>query len=205
MGFIDSVEDVMRMHAGLIAAIFQAVRERCGDILARRGCSLPQVGEIPQVSYPRACEILAGRFGKTAGLHGDLDTAGERLICQWAEQELGSELLFVTGYHVDRRPMYTMPDLTSPPLTHSFDLLLGGVEITTGGQRIHDYDQLVASIRSRGLQPADYEGYLEMFRCGMCPHGGMGMGIERLLMQIFRLDNVKQASLFPRDRSRLRP
>ncbi|MCJ7544061.1 MAG: aspartate--tRNA(Asn) ligase, partial [Phycisphaerae bacterium] len=115
MGFIESVQDVMQMHTELIAAIFQHVRETCGGILEHLGCALPQVGEIPQVSYPQACTILAERFGKTDGLHGDLDTAGERLICQWAAQELGSELVFVTGYHVDRRPMYTMPDLAHPP------------------------------------------------------------------------------------------
>ncbi len=205
MGFIESVQDVMQMHAGLIAFIFRHVEAACTDILSHRGCTLPLVKDIPQVSYPQAKQILAEKFGKTGGLHGDLDTEGERLICQWAAQELGSELLFVTGYHVDRRPMYTMPDSENPPLTHSFDLLMGGVEITTGGQRIHDYAQLVESIRSRGLNPADYEGYLETFRCGMCPHGGMGMGIERLMMQMLHLDNVKQASLFPRDRNRLTP
>jgi nondiscriminating aspartyl-tRNA synthetase len=205
MGFIESVQDVMQMHTGLIASIFRHVEAACPDILSRRGCTLPQVKEIPQVSYPQAKRILAEKFGKTQGLHGDLDTEGERLICQWAAQELGSELVFVTGYHVDCRPMYTMPDSQNPPLTHSFDLLMGGVEITTGGQRIHEYDQLAESIRSRGLEPADYEGYLETFRCGMCPHGGMGMGIERLTMQMLHLDNVKQASLFPRDRRRLTP
>jgi nondiscriminating aspartyl-tRNA synthetase len=205
MGFIDSVQDVMDMHAGLIAHLFDHVRAACRDILARRGRDLPKVPRIPQVSYPQACEILGKRFGKTEGLRGDLDTEGERLIGQWAAEELDSALLFVTGYHVDCRPMYAMPDSAHPPLTHSFDLLYDGVEITTGGQRIHDYGQLVESIRSRGLEPADYEGYLETFRCGMCPHGGMGMGIERLLMQMLGLDNVKHASLFPRDRCRLRP
>ena len=95
-------------------------------------------------------EILCSRYGKTTGLEGDLDTEGERLIGEWAQQELGSDLLFVTGYHVDNRPVYAMPDAVNPPLTHSFDLLFRGVEITTGGQRIHEYPQLVESIRARG-------------------------------------------------------
>ena len=205
MGFIESEQDVMRMHTGLLAAIFGAVREHCGDVLERRGLALPESDEIPQVSFPEAERILAEKFGKTSGLHGDLDTEGERLISQWAEQELGSKLLFVTGYHVDKRPMYTMPDADEPPLTRSFDLLFRGVEITTGGQRIHDYGQLVESVRSRGLEPDDFEGYLEAFKHGICPHGGMGMGIERLLMQVLGLSNVRQASAFPRDRYRLVP
>ena len=127
------------------------------------------------------------RFGKTEGIAGDLDTEGERLICEWAKEEFGSEVLFVTGYHVANRPMYTMPDLAHPPLTHSFDLLFRGVEITTGGQRIHQYEPLVESMRSRGLDPANYQGYLEAFRHGMPPHGGMATGMERLLKQLLNL------------------
>jgi nondiscriminating aspartyl-tRNA synthetase len=114
-------------------------------------------------------------------------------------------MIFITGYHVDKRPMYAMPDEANPPLTHSFDLLFRGVEITTGGQRIHDYRQLVDSIRRRGLDPADYEGYLAAFKHGMPPHGGMGMGIERLTMQMLGLGNIREACLFPRDRGRLTP
>ncbi len=205
MGFIESEQDVMRMHAGLIGAIFEAVRNQCGEILQRRNITLPRIDEIPQVSFPQAVRILQEKFGKTRGLAGDLDTEGEKLICRWAEEEFGSELLFVTGYHVANRPLYTMPKQDEPPLTRSFDLLFRGVEITTGGQRIHDYQHLVEAIIAHGLVPADYEGYLECFRHGMCPHGGMGMGIERLLMQMLGLSNVKEACLFPRDRNRLVP
>jgi nondiscriminating aspartyl-tRNA synthetase len=205
MGFIESVQDILATHAGLVAAIFEAVRQRCGEILHRRGIQLPDATSIPQMSFPEAKRVLAKRFGKTEGLHGDLDTEGERLICQWAQQELGSQMIFITGYHVDKRPMYAMPDEANPPLTHSFDLLFRGVEITTGGQRIHDYRQLVDSIRRRGLDPADYEGYLAAFKHGMPPHGGMGMGIERLTMQMLGLGNIREACLFPRDRGRLTP
>jgi nondiscriminating aspartyl-tRNA synthetase len=205
MGFIESEQDLMRMHMRLISAIFETVKHQCGQILKRRGASLPEVREIPQVSFPQAKAILAERFGKTEGLDGDLDTEGERLICQWAQEKHDSELVFVTGYHVGNRPMYTMPKLDEPPLTRSFDLLFRGVEITTGGQRIHGHEQLVESIRARGLDPADYEGYLETFKHGMCPHGGMGMGIERLVMQMLGLQSIKEATLFPRDRYRLTP
>jgi nondiscriminating aspartyl-tRNA synthetase len=205
MGLIDSVQDVIVMHTGGIRAMFDAVRERCGKILERRKLTLPEVGEIPQLSFPEARRALAERFSKTEGVEGDLDTEGERLISEWAQKDLGSELIFVTGYHVANRPMYTMADKERPPLTHSFDLLFRGVEITTGSQRIHQYEQLVESIRSRGLSPAHYEGYLEAFRHGMPPHGGMATGIERLLNQMLNLSNVKEVSAFPRDRYRLVP
>jgi aspartyl-tRNA synthetase len=98
-----------------------------------------------------------------------------------------------------------MPSSEDPSLTRSFDLLYKGVEITTGGQRIHRYDQLVESFRKRGLNPGDVEGYLEAFRHGMPPHGGMGMGLERLTKQMLNLANIKEACLFPRDRNRLTP
>jgi nondiscriminating aspartyl-tRNA synthetase len=205
MGFIESEQDVMRMHGNCIRAIFTGVRENCDKILGRRGIALPDFQEIPQVSYPQAKRILAEKFGKTDGIEGDLDTEGERFIGQWAEQELGSPLLFVTGYAIDKRPVYTMPSNENPSLTRSFDLLYNGVEITTGGQRIHRYDQLVESFRRRGLSPADVEGYLECFRHGMPPHGGMGMGLERLTKQMLGLTNIKEACLFPRDRNRLTP
>ena len=98
-----------------------------------------------------------------------------------------------------------MPHPTDPARSASFDLLYNGVEIVTGGQRIHGHEQLVAAMRSRGLDPANYEDYLAAFKHGMPPHGGMGMGLERLIKQMLGLNNVKEACLFPRDRNRLRP
>lgn len=98
-----------------------------------------------------------------------------------------------------------MGDPADPSLTRSFDLLYRGVEITTGGQRIHEHNELAANFRARGLDPADVEGHFEAFRHSMPPHGGMGMGLERLTKQMLGLANVKEACLFPRDRYRLRP
>ncbi|MHC4717927.1 MAG: aspartate--tRNA(Asn) ligase [Planctomycetota bacterium] len=205
MGFIESVQDVIDVHAGLIRAVFAAVRENCAYILERRGVELPEVGEIPQVAFPEARRILAERFGKTDGVAGDLDTEGERLICRWAKAAHGSDLVYVTGYAATRRPAYTMPDPADPTLTCSFDLLHNGVEVTTGSQRIHEYRQLLDSFEARGMSPADCEGYLAAFRHGMPPHGGMGMGLERLTKQMLGLANIKEACLFPRDRYRLDP
>lgn len=207
MGFIESEQDVIAALSGTIGAILESLRENCAPILARRKIELPKFQSIPQIAYPEAAALLATRFGKTSGIAGDLDTEAEKLIGQWAMQEHGSPLVFVTGYAVDRRPAYAMPmsGTENPTLTHSFDLLYHGVEIVTGGQRIHDYAQLVASFESRGINPGSVEGYLEAFRHGMPPHGGMGMGLERLTKQLLGLDNVKEACLFPRDRTRLVP
>ncbi len=205
MGFIASEQDVIDTHAELLGAIFRAVSENCAQILARRGICLPRIGRIPQIDYPEAVRVLAGRFNKVSGLHGDLDTEGEQLICRWAREELGSELIYVTGYATDKRPAYTMPQPEDPSRTRSFDLLYKGVEITTGSQRIHDCRQLLESFRRRQMDPAACQGYLEAFRCGMPPHGGMGMGLERLAKQMLDLANIKEACLFPRDRRRLEP
>jgi len=205
MGFIESVQDVMAILESTIAAVLAMLRKTCAPLLARRKISLPKFHVIPQIDFLKAKEILASRFNKTDGIAGDLDTEGEKLIGQWALETHGSPLVFVTGYSVACRPAYAMPMREDPSRTESFDLLFSGVEISTGGQRIHDYDQLVASFRARGLNPASVEGYLEAFRHGMPPHGGMGLGLERFVKQLLGLSNVKEASLFPRDRNRLIP
>ena len=205
MGFIEGVGDVMDMLADLMRTMLQSAAANCAGELKRRGVALPAADAIPQIAFPEAVRILRERFGKEDGLHGDLDTEGEQLIGRWAQEELGSPLLFVTGYATDVRPVYTMPLCEEPARSASFDLLYGGVEIATGGQRIHEYARLVESFRSRGLDPDSYADYLAAFRYGMPPHGGMGMGLERLTKQMLGLANVKEASLFPRDRHRLRP
>ncbi len=205
MGFIESEHDVMRVLSRVVGEVFESLRATCAPQLARRKIALPVVREIPHLDFPEAKRILAEKFGKTEGVDGDLDTEGERLIGQWAEEELGSPLVFVTGYAQSCRPAYTMPHAALPGLTASFDLLYRGVEIATGGQRIHGYDQLVESFAARGQDPANYADYLAAFRHGMPPHGGMGMGLERLTKQLLGLSNVKEACLFPRDRNRLRP
>ena len=205
MGFVDSLQDVIEMHAALVRSIIQAVNKNCQPILQRRGEQLSEVGQIPQISFVEAKEILAKSFGKTGGLEGDLDTEGEVLIGQWAREQLDSEFIYVTGYSIAKRPAYTMADPSCPDRSRSFDLLYKGVEITTGGQRIHDYEQLVDSFKARRIDPAGCEGYLSVFRHGMCSHGGMGMGLERLTKQMLDLANVREACLFPRDRRRITP
>ena len=133
------------------------------------------------------------------------DPAGERLLSEWASEELNSEWLFITGFPSTKRPFYTMFDPVKRNITWSFDLLFRGIEVTTGGQRIHDYHMLTDNMVKFGLNPEDYTSYLDIFKYGMPPHGGLAIGLERLTMKLCGLSNVREASLFPRDRNRLIP
>jgi nondiscriminating aspartyl-tRNA synthetase len=149
-----------------------------------------------------AIEILKTQYGKTE-LDGDLDPEGEKLIGRHVFEQTGSEFLFLTHYPQRKRPMYTMP--CGETETHSFDLLFRGLEITTGGRRIHNHAQLVASMIKKGLNPDAYSSYLEAFRYGAPPHGGLAIGLERLTAQLLGFANIRRTSLFPRDGQRLVP
>jgi nondiscriminating aspartyl-tRNA synthetase len=204
MGFIESEQDLMALEARLLKFIFERVEADCAKELAIYGTRVPRVPEqIPQIKLAEAQTLLQEKFDKR--INGDLDPESERLLCRYAQEELGCELIFVTHYPVEKRPMYAMPDEGDPMLTRSFDLLYKGLEITTGGQRIHEYERLVESIKRRGLDPAAFEFYLEAFKYGMPPHGGFAIGAERLTMQLLNLSNVREACFFPRDRTRLIP
>lgn len=190
--------------------------------------------EIPKITLAEAVKLLASKYkwrptdGGTPEEATDLDPEGERLLCEHFKNEHGSEFLYVRHYPLAVRPFYTMPVPmsatgerrgesvagepgggtaigSSQPLARGFDLLYRGLEITTGGQRIHDYNQLTEAIRGRGLEPEAFAEYLQCFKYGMPPHGGLAIGLERLAMKILGLKSVKQAALFPRDRNRLRP
>jgi nondiscriminating aspartyl-tRNA synthetase len=204
MGFIESEQDLLAFEARLLQHMFERVKTRCAKELAIYKVTVPQVPErIPQMTLAEAQAILKEKFNKNNS--GDLDPESERLLCRYAQEEYGCELLFVTHYPIEKRPMYAMPDSENPMLTRSFDLLYKGLEITTGGQRIHEYERLVHNIQTRGLDPAHFEFYLEVFQYGMPPHGGFAIGAERLTMQLLNLSNVREASFFPRDRTRLTP
>jgi len=164
---------------------------------------LPKIeGPIPRIRFKEAIEILKREYNKT-DLEGDLDPEGEKLIYKYVKEKFGSEFLFLTHYPRRKRPMYTMP--CGEEETHSFDLLFRGLEITTGGQRIHDYNMLLENIKYKGLTPENYEGYTNTFKYGMPPHGGLAIGLERITAQLLNLSNVRETSLFPRDRTRLTP
>ncbi|MBI4640948.1 MAG: aspartate--tRNA(Asn) ligase [Candidatus Tectomicrobia bacterium] len=206
MGFIDSEEDVMNLETELLRFLFDHIQqESCSEELKAFGASLPSITVIPRMRLSEVYEVLSKHFDHPPERRGDLTPEEERLICQYAEEKLDSELLFVTHYPVEKRPMYAMPDSEDHSLTKSFDLLWRGIEITTGGQRIHNYQMLRENIVKFGLNPDDFSFYLETFAYGMPPHGGLAIGAERLTQKILDLRNIREASIFPRDRTRLVP
>ena len=204
MGFIRDEQDVIAMQVGLVRHICAEVAARCPAELELLGARPPTIGDtIPQVTFREACALVEAGGHRLHG--GDLDPEGERRLCRWAEETHGSEFLYVVGFPLAQRPMYTNFRQDDPSVSRSFDLLFRGLEITTGSQRIHRHDVLVAKMRERGLDPESYLSYLSIFKHGMPPHGGLAIGLERLTMQLLGLANVKEATLFPRDRYRLGP
>jgi nondiscriminating aspartyl-tRNA synthetase len=203
MGFISGYKDVMNQLEMVMKRILRDAERHCKDILDEYGAEFSIPNKFPSVKLTEALEILKKEFGKE--LEGiDIDPEGERLICEWAKKTYNSDFIFLTHYPANIRPFYTMPS-ADHQYTESFDLLFKGVEIATGSQRIHDYNQLISSIERHRLNPDDYKDYLEIFRLGMPPHGGWGLGSERVLQKVLNLQSIKEAILFPRDVKRLTP
>lgn len=203
LGFIEDERDIMALEERLLKFMLNRVSEKCSKELKLLEAKLPNCGDnIPSLRLEEAVEILKTKYNRTE-LVNDLDPEGERQICEYAKEYLNSEFLFLTHYPRSKRPMYAMP--AEEKLTHSFDLLFRGLEITTGGQRIHNYEQLVESISSKGLNPESFNDYLQVFRYGMPPHGGLAIGLERLTAQLLGIKNIRETCLFPRDRERLTP
>ena len=152
-----------------------------------------------------ALEIIKKEFGKDSDGVKDIDPEGEKLICEHVKKKFGSDFVFLTHYPTTVRPPYTMPNDEKPNETNSFDLLFRGVEIATGGQRIHNHKQLIKSLEARKMDPKNFKYYLEIFKYGMPPHGGWGMGSERVAQKILGLKSIKEAVLYPRDVKRIVP
>jgi aspartyl-tRNA(Asn)/glutamyl-tRNA(Gln) amidotransferase subunit A len=203
MAFIRDEQDVIDMQEGLLRHMFGELAVHAGELLDGGALSLSFPGRIPRIHYLEALEIISSAGGRLE--EGDISPEGEKILCSHFEKEHGSQFVYVIGYPVKKRPMYTMPDERMPGYTRSFDLIYRGIEITTGGQRIHDYDMLKENMKMMGYNPAEFRHYLETFRFGMPPHGGLGMGLERLTMKIMNLTNIREASLFPRDINRITP
>ncbi|WGU95684.1 aspartate--tRNA(Asn) ligase [Paenibacillus dendritiformis] len=205
VGFIRSEEELMDLEQELLKHMFDTVARQCeNEFNLLEVEPLALTADIPRMTVAEAHRILERKYGKLSP-KGDLDPEGERLLCQYVAENNQPGFVFLTRYPREIRPLYAMPAADEPALTASFDLLMSGLEITTGGQRIHELDQLIASIRSRGLNPEHFDSYLDLFRYGMPPHGGFAIGLERLTSRLLGLGNVREASAFPRDRNRLTP
>jgi nondiscriminating aspartyl-tRNA synthetase len=201
--FIEDDGDVMDLQEAVIKSMVDSVAERCAPQLATLGANVPDTSvPIPRLPLLEARELVRERYGHATG-GKDLDPEAERLVGRWAKEERGSDFVFVTRYPQAARPFYTYP--TDDGLTRGLDLLFRGVEITSGGQRVHRFDQLVDELRKRNMDPEAFSGYLEVFRHGMPPHGGFAIGAERVTAQLLGIPNVRFARAFPRDGSRLQP
>jgi nondiscriminating aspartyl-tRNA synthetase len=203
MGFIKDERDIMILEEKLLKFMISSVKEKCIEQLELLQATLPEIVEkIPSMRLSEAIVILKESYGRI-DLSSDLDPEGEKQICDYAKKHLNSDFLFLTHYPRSKRPMYAMP--AEENLTHSFDLLFKGLEITTGGQRIHNYEQLKENITERGLNVESFNDYLQVFKFGMPAHGGLAIGLERLTAQLLGYRNIREVTLFPRDRDRIRP
>ena len=205
MGYIDSFRDVMDMETGMLRYVMKLLEQEYKKELDMLGVTLPEVGRIPAVRFDQAKELVSRKYDRKIRNPYDLEPEEELLIGRYFQEEYGSDFVFVTHYPSKKRPFYAMDDPADPRFTLSFDLLFRGLEVTTGGQRIHDYREITAKMEKRGMDPEDIASYLMIFKYGMPPHGGLGIGLERLTMRLLDEQNVREASLFPRDVTRLEP
>lgn len=205
MGFIDSFQDIMEMETGFLQYTMKLLEKDYKEELRILDVTLPKVDQIPQVRFDRAKELVAEKYNRKIRNPYDLEPEEEVLIGQYFKEELDADFVFVTHYPSKKRPFYAMDDPQDATFTLSFDLLFQGMEITTGGQRIHDYQMLVDKLEARGMSDEGMEQYMMVFRHGMPPHGGLGIGLERLTMKLLGEENVREATLFPRDLNRLEP
>lgn len=180
------------------------VRKTCADVLANYSVGELKIDSpVPRLTMREAQKIVLDRTGIDHTTEIDLMPEDEREICRWALEVHNSDLVNVTHYPTKKRAFYTMPDPKNPEFSLSYDLLFRGMEILSGSQRINKYDEILAAIKNRGMNPENFAMYLQAFKYGMPPEGGFSYGLERLTMQILRLENVREASLFPRDMERI--
>ena len=199
MGFIRDQRDVMAVLRDVIAGMIAAIGERSA-------VALPDVpAEIPTVHFAEALEMVGAATGEDLSGEPDLAPAHERWLGEWALREHGSDFMFVEGYPTAKRAFYTHPDPDRPPYSRGFDLIFRGLELVSGSQRLHraeDYERVIAA-RGESFEP--YRTYVDAFRHGMPPHGGFAIGLERFMMRLLGVSNVREVTLFPRDLHRLSP
>ncbi|SIN11573.1 aspartate--tRNA(Asn) ligase [Micromonospora cremea] len=201
LGFIADHRDVMVVLRDTLAGMLGTVGERAGGALATLGVEVPAVpAQIPAVHFTEALTIAGAPADEP-----DLAPAHERALGEWARREHGSDFLFVTGYPMKKRPFYTHPDPAQPAYSNGFDLLFRGLELVTGGQRLHRHDDYLAALAARGEPVEPYAGYLDAFRHGMPPHGGFAIGLERFVARLVGAANIREVTAFPRDLHRLTP
>ncbi len=206
MAFIKDHTDVMAMETEIIRHIMKHLEKECAAEFAMypAGGGIPKVPDvIPSMKLREAQQIIKKEYGEDCTQEPDLEPQHERWLCEYARNKLDSDFIFITHFPITKRPFYTYEDDADPGYARGGDLLFRGVEITTLAQRIHDYDTLIASMKRKNLDPEKFRFYLQAFKYGMPPHGGFGFGLERFTAKLLGLENVKEATLFPRDINRI--
>lgn len=210
IGFIESFYDICRFEEDMLRFCFEYLKENYRDCLEGLGLKLegsfPEGNEcIPALKFKNAKEMVSKRFSRKIKDPYDLEPEEERLISQMIKEDTGSDFVYITHYPAKKRPFYVMDDPEDGKYTLSFDLLYKGMEITTGGQRIHNYSQQLEKMVQKGLDPSDFESYLMLHKYGCPPHGGFGIGLERLMMKLTEASNIREVSMFPRDTTHVLP
>jgi len=201
-GFVD-FNELLDLLEIVGSETLKNVESKCPKILKEYGVEKISWGKIPRLTLREAQEIIYKETGRNVINEKDLGPEDEIDISKWARKEHGSDLITITHFPTKKRAFYTMPDSENPELSLSYDLLFKGIEICSGSQRINDYNQLVQIIKNKGMKPKNFEMYLQAFKYGMPPEGGFSFGLERITKQILGLENVREASLFPRDMERV--
>ncbi len=202
MGYINDMYDVMNMETAMLRFMMDYLRKNYAQEITLLDADIPSITEIPSLKFEDAAALIKGSKAKNKS---DLEPDDEVFLCSWAKENYGTEFIFVTHFPSSKPPFYAMNDKNDPRTACKFDLLFRGLEITTGGQRIHDYEEQLEKMKAQGLNPDDFRDYLESHKYGLPPHGGLGIGLERLVMKLIGAANIRTASMFPRDINRLTP
>ncbi len=205
MGFIESYSDIMRLEAKMLVYTLDYLKEYYTAELSTLKTVIPSIDEIPAVSFTEAKQMVSETYHRKITDLEDFEPEEEKLLSEIIKEETGSDFVFVTEYKSSKRPFYTQDSHDNPEYTNSFDLIFRGMEVTTGGQRIHDYNTQVEKMHKRGMDTEAFSSYLMAHKYGLPPHGGLGLGLERFTARLLGLHNVRYATMFPRDINRLEP
>ena len=205
MGYIESFEEIMETETKMLQNVMSCLKEHYAAELELLQVELPVIETIPKIKFLEAKELIAKEYHRETKDYEDFEPEEEKLLCELMKKKTGREFVFVTHYPSKKRPFYAMESRENPKETESFDLLFRGLEITTGGQRIHSYEEQVKKMEKRGMNVELFESYLMMHKYGMPPHGGLGLGLERFTSKLLGQENVRLSTLFPRDIHRLVP
>jgi nondiscriminating aspartyl-tRNA synthetase len=205
MGYINSFEDIMQMEVDMLKFTLNELSEKYSYELKLLNVDLPNISGIPSIRFMDAKELISKEYKRKINDYEDFEPEEERLLFEIIKKQTASDFVFVTHYPSKKRPFYAMEDFNNPSETLSFDLLFRGLEITTGGQRIHDYNDQLQKMKQRNMNTLLFESYLMLHKYGIPPHGGLGLGLERFTCKLLNQDNIRMATLFPRDINRVIP